>query len=325
MEFVHPTRHVKSAQCFHVSPNRELLAVAEVCHSSSAGNTTSPLKSSVLSATTASLLHDQDQHMVSIYNLNSRARIRSLPLPAQTSIASCSFSADNKFLAVLEDSPAHNLTYWKVSNAKLIASCKCASRGSRVRIHPLNGSFLSVSGPTIFKYWVWTNHEFKISNFLPQLREQEHFVDHVWLKHYMVTVSERGLLLAFRSSTDLTSVDLAHSSRCRQPSYVRLECLAAHAKGFVVGGSAGFFSVYEASDDPKDPFPFVRAVSVGDIAFDCLAVSPGSETVVACAKSRELLHFPLSAVDTVQEDVIDYTPLLRHVRLAYACQEDDRT
>jgi hypothetical protein len=64
----------------------------------------------------------------------------------------------------------------------------------------------------------------------------------------------------------------------------------------------------------KDPFPFVRSVSVGEVAFDCLAVSPSSELVAACSKARELLHFQMSAIDTEQEDQIAYSPLLRSVR-----------
>jgi hypothetical protein len=265
MDFLHPIRHVKSAQCFSVSPNRELIAVAEVWHSlaasaggqhllpthSKAGGSTLPStvtpNSAAAMSMAASQLREQEQRVVSIYNVSTRTRVRSIPLPANVSVASCAFSADNKFLAVLEDTPAHNVTYWKVSSAKLIASCKSPSRGTRVHIHPGNASFLSVSGPSILKYWVWTNREFRIGNFLPTLRDQEHFVDHVWLRQYMVAVSERGLLLVFRSTGDLMGVDMAHSSRCHQPSYVRLECVTAHAKGFVVGGSAGFFSVYEAS------------------------------------------------------------------------------
>lgn len=266
MEFMHPVRHVKSVQCFSVSPNRELIAVAEIWHSSPPSGTAthtppSPTKTAVATATmgaatsntaaaisiAASLLREQEQRVISIYNIATRARVRTIPLPAHISIASCDFSSENKFLAVLEDAPAHNVTYWKVSNAKLIAACKCPSRGTRVHIHPSNPSFLSVSGPSILKYWVWTNREFRIGNFLPTLRDQEHFVDHVWLRQYMITVSERGLLLVFRSTADAMGVDLAHSTRCYQPSFVRLECLAVHAKGFVIGGSAGFFSVYEAS------------------------------------------------------------------------------
>lgn len=268
MGFLHPIRHVKSVQCFSVSPNRELLAVAEIWHSLAASTSgqhvpPSPSKAATSASTSAvtpnsaaamsmaaSLLREQEQRVISIYNVATRTRVRSIPLPAHASIVSCGFSADNKFLAVLEDAPAHNVTYWKVSNAKLIASCKSPSRGTRVHIHPGNASFLSVSGPSILKYWVWTNREFRIGNFLPTLRDQEHFVDHVWLHQYMVAVSERGLLLVFRSTGDMMGVDLAHSSRCHQPSFVRLECLAAHAKGFVVGGSAGFLSVYEASVSP---------------------------------------------------------------------------
>ncbi|ETN23157.1 hypothetical protein PPTG_02819 [Phytophthora nicotianae INRA-310] len=329
MEFFHHIRHVKSIQSFQFSPNRELLAVAEVYQQSmgqlaafgAASTTTatplsvssfatSPLKGSNVALQT--LLRDQETHALAIYKLGTKARVRSIPLPTNSNVVSCSFSADNKFLAVLEDSPAHTVTYWKVSNSKLLASCKCPSRGSRIHISPTNANFISVSGPATLKYWVWTNNDFKISNFLPQLKDQEHFVDHTWLKEHMIALSERGLLLCFRIALDGCNADLVHSSRCHQPSHVRMECVTAHGKGFVLGGSAGFFSIFEASDDPKDPFPLVRSVSVGDIAFDCIAVSPNSETIVACSKSRELVTFSMSAIDTEQEDRIEFRELIRH-------------
>ncbi|KAG3110508.1 hypothetical protein PI124_g6033 [Phytophthora idaei] len=329
MEFFHHIRHVNCIQSFQLSPNRELLAVAEVhqqgmgqiaaCGAASTTTATplsissfatSPLKGSNVALQT--LLRDQETHALAIYKLGTKTRVRSIPLPANSNVVSCSFSADNKFLAVLEDAPAHTVTYWKVSNSKLLASCKCPSRGSRIHISPTNANFISVSGPATLKYWVWTNNDFKISNFLPQLKDQEHFVDHTWLKEHMIALSERGLLLCFRIALDGCNADLVHSCRCHQPSHVRMECVTTHGKGFVLGGSAGFFSIFEASDDPKDPFPFVRSVSVGDIAFDCIAVSPNSETIVACSKSRELVTFSMSAIDTGQEDRIEYCELIRH-------------
>ncbi|POM62154.1 WD domain containing hypothetical protein [Phytophthora palmivora] len=270
MDFFHHVRHTKSIQSFQLSPNRDLLAVAEVCHPSvqiptnGAISMTTPLSgSSTLKGSIGSSvafhahLREHEIRALAIYKLSTKTRVRSISLPANSNVVSCSFSTDNKFLAVLEDAPAHTVTYWKVGNAKLVASCKCPSRGSRIHISPTNANFISVSGPTTLKYWVWTKNDF----------------DHSWLKEHMIALSERGLLLCFRISLDGCSADLVHSSRCHQPSYVRLECVTAHGKGFVIGGSAGFFSIYEAADDPKDPFPFVRSVSVGDIAFDCIAVS----------------------------------------------------
>ncbi|OWZ15707.1 WD domain-containing hypothetical protein [Phytophthora megakarya] len=322
MEFFHHIRHVKSIQSFQLSSNRELLVVAETCQQIPASGsvslpTTTPLSGSsppkhlpTSSVAYHTHLRDQEVRALAIYKLATKTRVRNIPLSANSNVVSCSFSGDNKFLAILEDAPAHTVTYWKVSNAKLVASSKCPSRGSRIHINPTNANFISVSGPTTLKYWVWTKNDFKISNFLPQLKDQEHFVDHTWLKEHMIALSERGLLLCFRSTLDGCSVDLVHSSRCHQPSYVRLECIKSHGKGFVVGGSAGFFSIYESSDDVKDPFPFVRSVSVGDIAFDSLAVSPNSEAIVACSKSRELITFSMSAIDTEQEDRIEYRELI---------------
>lgn len=70
-------------------------------------------------------------------------------------------------------------------------------------------------------------------------------------------------------------------------------------------------------DDPKDPFAFIRSVSVGDIAFECLAVSPSVETIIACTKSHELITFSMSVLDTLQEDRIDFRELIRHVSTSY--------
>ncbi|RLN75172.1 hypothetical protein BBJ28_00017929 [Nothophytophthora sp. Chile5] len=336
MEFFHPVKHVKAVQTFHIAANRELLAVAEVHQLNgsvsgqalAAGTSSTALSTAAtgslspsptmtgfnVALPTQSREQQQQQHALSIYKLSSKIRVRSIPLPTNSTVVSCSFSADNKFLAVLEDSPSHSVTYWKVSSAKLVASSKCPSRGVRIHISPGNAGFLSVSGPTLLKSWSWSNSDFKSANCLPQSKDQEHFVDHTWLKDHMVALSERGLLLCFRLSADAVSVELIYSFRSHQPSYVRMECVTAHGKGFVLGGSAGFFSIYEASDDAKDPFPFVRSVAVGDVAFDCIAVSPNSETIVACSKSRELLTFSMSALESEQEgDRIDYRELIPHV------------
>lgn len=251
MEFFHHTRNVQSVQCFHVSPNRELIAVAEVHHNSVPMAVTIPGLAPGIPAIspqmTSHFPDQQIQHVLCIYKASTRTRIRSIQLSHSANIVACSFSADNKYFAMLEDTPSHNVTYWKISNSKLIASYKCPSRGTRIHINPNNCNHISVSGPMILKFWLWTNNDFKIGNFVPQAREHEHFVDHVWIKEFMIAVSERGMLLCFRSTADCTTVDLVHSSRCHQPSYVRMECIGTHTKGFVLGGSAGFFSIYEFS------------------------------------------------------------------------------
>ncbi|DBA02371.1 TPA: hypothetical protein N0F65_007190 [Lagenidium giganteum] len=325
MDFLEPTHTVQAIQSFHVSADREYLAVAEV-HCSSVVDSlvamvTTPLKTQMqqpmITGGTASPfgshshVEQKQQHVLSIYKVSTRHRTRTLALSHSATIVSCSFSADNKFLVMLEDAPSHNVTYWKVSTGKLLASSKCPSRGSRIHISPNNSSYISVSGPTILKYWVWTQNDFKIGNLLPPTREQEHFVDHIWLREYMAAVSERGMLLCFRSTPDYAGVDLVHTYKCHQPSFVRLECIATHTKGFVIGGSAGFFSMYECSDDPKDPFLFVRTIAVGDIAFECIAVSPSMETIVAYSKSQEMITFSMGAIDVVQEDRVGYREIVK--------------
>jgi WD40 repeat protein/uncharacterized protein YoxC len=333
MDFFQPTRNVRSIQCFHLSPNREFIAVVE--------------KVTVLSGTaskgsnSSSNAHHVHHHghnaatlQLCIYKTNTHTRVKCIPLHASNtnatatsspisnvngnsavslSIVSMSFSNDNKFIALLEDAPAHSLNYWKISNGKLVASSKCPSRGSRVLINPNNPNFISVSGPMILKYWLWTNNDFKIGNLLSQAREQEHFVDHVWIRDLLIAVTEHGTVFTFRPSQEHQSADLMHSYKCHQPSYIRLECIASHSKGFVLGGSMGFFSIYEFNqDDSKDPFSFVRSVIVGEVGFECIAISPNFETVVASTKTQELLTFNMGSIDVIQDDKLEYRQLMKN-------------
>jgi hypothetical protein len=56
-------------------------------------------------------------------------------------------------------------------------------------------------------------------------------------------------------------------------------------------------------------------VSVGEVAFECISVSPNHEAIVACTKSQEMLCLSMNAIETVQEDRVDYKELLRNVSI----------
>ncbi|CEG48844.1 WD40/YVTN repeat-like-containing domain [Plasmopara halstedii] len=321
MEFFYHVHHVKSVQCFRVSPNLELLAVAEIYQQdveNSLHKAISPVNASLLpmlashgsDVTLRSMLGNQESHAIAIYNLGTKTRVKTIPLSVKSSVASCSFSANNKYLAVLEDAPYHNLTYWKLSEPKLVASCKCPSRGTRIYISPNNNRFISISGPAYLKYWIRSNKDTKLSNFVTKGKDQEQYVDHTWVKEHMIALAEYGLILCFRLTADVP--DLIHSFRCHQPSHVRMECVTGHEKGFVLGGSAGFFGIYEALDDPKDPFSLVRSVSVGDVAFECITVSPSTETIIACLKNQSLVTVSMNAIDNGQEDRFEFREMFRH-------------
>ncbi|RHY33666.1 hypothetical protein DYB32_002016 [Aphanomyces invadans] len=291
MEFLHPTRAIRSVQSLCVSANKELLAVCEQAGARFSKNISDQLGVS--------------PNQISIYKLASRSRLKTLPSQSHSPILSIAFSADNKTIATLEDAPSYRIGYWKWSTSKLVAHAPCPSRGTRIRICPVNSNFVTISGPMVLRAWTLTSTgDLRMTNLIPQIREQEHFVDHVWVKEYLVTVSELGTLLTFRATDD--GVELVHSTKLGQISpqltLGKIETITASTKGFVLAGAAGSFGVFEFSDDPKDPFILIRALSAGDMTFESVAISPNCETVVAYTTNQRLVSFAMGSIDVVQDN-----------------------
>ncbi|RHY01971.1 hypothetical protein DYB25_005481 [Aphanomyces astaci] len=237
MEFLHPTRGIRSVQSMCVSANKELLAVCE--------------QQAVRYSKSISDQLGVSPNQISIYKLSSRSRLKTLPSQSHSPILSVAFSADNKTLATLEDAPSYRIGYWKWSTSKLVAHAQCPSRGMRIRICPVNANFVTISGPMVLRAWTLSSAgDLRMTNLIPQIREQEHFVDHVWVREFLVTVSEIGTLLTFRA-TDDDGVELVHSTKLSQLSahltLGKIETITASSKGFVLAGAAGCFGVFEFS------------------------------------------------------------------------------
>ncbi|ETV84805.1 hypothetical protein H257_03896 [Aphanomyces astaci] len=292
MEFLHPTRGIRSVQSMCVSANKELLAVCE--------------QQAVRYSKSISDQLGVSPNQISIYKLSSRSRLKTLPSQSHSPILSVAFSADNKTLATLEDAPSYRIGYWKWSTSKLVAHAQCPSRGMRIRICPVNANFVTISGPMVLRAWTLSSAgDLRMTNLIPQIREQEHFVDHVWVREFLVTVSEIGTLLTFRA-TDDDGVELVHSTKLSQLSahltLGKIETITASSKGFVLAGAAGCFGVFEFSDDPKDPFILIRALSAGDMTIESLAISPNCDTVVAYTSNQRLVTFAMGSIDIVQDN-----------------------
>ncbi len=346
MEFFLPPRAIRNVQSMAVSENKELLVVCEqMCGSSAAirgsnhNHHPNRSSSSHSMATTTTMNHqnhsrshesschpnmnasalshptaapssnnhtNSQMHQISIYKVSSRTCVRTIATQSHVPILSVSFSADTNYLVTLEDGPSYRIAYWKWSNAKLLAQAACPSRGTRIRMSPVNPSIITISGPVVFRAWTITNtggcpdSDLRMMHLIPQVREMEHFVDHVWVQQYLVTVSEVGTLLIFQSTSgaadpsnhpnhhhhhhhhgDATATSSSASSHAKQPHgglhgsghghHVELlhstklnastmttatsslpllgkvQTITASAKGFVVAGTAGLFSVYEFS------------------------------------------------------------------------------
>jgi WD40 repeat protein len=92
-----------------------------------------------------------------------------------------------------------------------------------------------------------------------------------------------------------------------------IQTVAAYSKGFLVAGNAGFLSVYEKSDDRKDPFFLVKSFSAGaDEILSSMAVAPSDEMVVCYSKNRGLLSFPLGSVGMNEDLVPKFEDIVPH-------------
>ncbi len=86
----------------------------------------------------------------------------------------------------------------------------------------------------------------------------------------------------------------------------RIETIVAHPKGFILGGSNGYFSVYEKAGDGKEPFLLIKTLNGGEETFSSLAISSNKETLLAFTKSERLLSFPLGNIDMIEEGASDH-------------------
>ncbi|KDO22382.1 hypothetical protein SPRG_21013 [Saprolegnia parasitica CBS 223.65] len=300
MEFFHPTRGVRSVQSMCLSTNKELLVVCEQSGPRFSRNNISDQ----LGVT---------PNQISIYKVLTRARLKTLPSQSHAPILSVAFSADNKCLVTLEDAPTHRIAYWKWATSKLVAHAPCPSRGTRIRISPFNPNFVTISGPMVLRSWTLTTAaDLRMSSLVPQIREQEHFVDHVWVRQYLVTISEVGTLLIFQGADD--GVELVHSTKLSalQATFQvgKVQTISASAKGFVLAGTSGLFSVFEFSDDPKDPFILIRSMSAGDFAIESVAISPNCESAVAYTDTQRLVTFAMGSIDVVQDSTTEFRDLI---------------
>ena len=169
---------------------------------------------------------------------------------------------------------------------------------------------------------------------LSQSKEQENFVDHTWIKggsvRRVIVLAETLDQASLSKSTQLsTSTGGGSTGGSRSPSiYIfqpgdvptvfelkqviqvnsvynsRLETVVSHAKGFLLGGTNGYFAVYERTEDRKDPFVLIKTLRAADESIRAMALSANKETVMICTKNDRLMTFPLSSVDMLEEGAV---------------------
>jgi hypothetical protein len=259
---------------------------------------------------------------VSVYHALQGVHLRTLSLPSMKGVfTNCCFTADNKFLVAIGSAPDFKLVYWKWSNMKMISSVSMSSEATRIRVNPNDSSQLTTTGPNHCKLWTLEKDlSLKCSSLIAQkLEKSETFVDHTWTKiggssdssnggGLILVATEKGTVLVLQMNSEgntevRQTIHLFNASHYKN-HHQKLETIQSNAKGFVAGGSCGYFAVYEQTDDQKDPFLPIRAFKTGEHDHvSTIAISPLSETVCSFIKpSNQLIMFPLAHIDMIEQN-----------------------
>ena len=110
-----------------------------------------------------------------------------------------------------------------------------------------------------------------------------------------MTVATASFLL---SSHSISHKTFKHMYYQDVETHTRFESIAVYNKGFVVGGSKGFFAVYEKTEDKKDPFLLISHFNASEhdsIAY--MSVSPSSETIACYTRNKQILLFDMLNMD----------------------------
>ena len=274
-----------------------------------------------------------DKAQVSVYHVSSQRKMRTLTFPMRGNFTLCAFSADAKILVtigVAADGETQ-IVYWKWAVEKVMASAKGSFRVSRLRVNPDDASLVTTSGPQHLRLWRATmDPQLKDSPLVPGKREQDHFVDHVWLKDTvgragddnletrLLAVTDSGSMLVFEkvvADDGAAAYEVRYQIQAQLPEPtlgvpVRVESLVASRKGFCVGGTRGFFAVYEKTDDTKDPFLLLKTFAQGDDTITSMSISPNEEQLVAYSRPSRLRVFPLANIDILSDSQDHFQPMV---------------
>tara|TARA_B100000795_G_C22739844_1_gene414838 strand:+ start:29 stop:1183 length:1155 start_codon:yes stop_codon:yes gene_type:complete len=297
-EFIDLHSDVEEVVGLTVAPNRKRIACCELS-SAENGTKTTDSTATTTTATTNITEGKEGAHQatsprgglnpknlksqVSVYHALQGVHLRTLSLPNMKGIfTNCAFTSDNKFLIAIGSAPDYKLVYWKWSNMKMISSVSMSSQATRIRMNPNNSAQITTSGPNHLKLWTLEKDlSLKCSSLLPQKKEKaEVFVDHAWTKigstnneggenhGFILTATEKGVILVLQLNEEGHSeirqtINLFAATR-HAHHHQKIHTIQSYAKGFVVGGSNGYFAVYEQTDDQKDPFLPIRAFETNE-------------------------------------------------------------
>ena len=196
---------------------------------------------------------------------------------------------------------------------------------TRINFSPVDKNMLTVSGLQTLKSWsVGADNSMNAKNLLPPNKSQENFIDHAWMiekgspirrmvaitdgPSHMGPAEDREYLIYVFEAVE-SGLEMRRVINAALPVNARAETIYAFGKGFIVAGSHGFFSLYDRTDDRKDPYLLIKTLKMEGKSFHSLTATPNDELLVAFTRDRNLYSFPLGSIDIMEEGDNNFTEL----------------
>eukprot|EP00520_Triparma_pacifica_P017342 CAMPEP_0118652876 /NCGR_PEP_ID=MMETSP0785-20121206/11546_1 /TAXON_ID=91992 /ORGANISM="Bolidomonas pacifica, Strain CCMP 1866" /LENGTH=1434 /DNA_ID=CAMNT_0006545411 /DNA_START=134 /DNA_END=4435 /DNA_ORIENTATION=+ len=257
----------------------------------------------------------------SIYMIKNRKKLKNVVTPPQKEcFLNCCFSGDSKMLITVSDGPNRNMIVWdwasptKPMKYQISLGQTAVTRVSSPLNNPPGVLQLITTGPYHIRVWNISGDNPIKSQVL--YKEHDNFVDHCWLTldggiQRMAAVTEGttapnsnqrfGSILLCQSIDEDKLIEYRRTMTVVLQGNTQIRTIAKSSRGFIVGGTNGFFSVYEKTDDRKDPYMHIKYFYCGRESFMSISANHNDEHAVAYSKTGRLLSFPLGSVDMIDE------------------------
>jgi WD40 repeat protein len=250
-------------------------------------------------------------YKISIYQISSMTLIRQMGLDSPNPHSSLAFSSDEKYVAsVSHNDTSSQVVLWGWSKEKAIATTMIGERINRLHFNPSDSLHITASGTNAFKQLRLNSDNTLKATSLANSNVDQEIADHTWLMDdWVVAVSDSGRLWVLERVHNV--MENRQIKNLKFPDHAHAESIVGYSKGFIIGGSAGLFSIYERSGDVKDPFMHIKSYCVGDKDSVCsIAISPQGARACLYLKSNQLTMFPLGQYDVIPEGENGLEPLV---------------
>lgn len=259
---------------------------------------------------------------VSVYSLSTLQLLKQLVGPNEEEFISSMFCGDPKMIAGYTNGESEKLVViWQWEKERIYKTHLFTIPLSRIRCAPSSTLMLTTTGPNHIKVWfLGSDGLFKSGNLLPAAKENENFIDHIWLPssgsvHKMIalvghdskttssTVMARQTIQIFEGGDAAQGhiINAPISLDLRQTEIMKVDgingvvatALVSSQKGFALVGANGFVVIFERADDRKYPYGETRRFRIGSEHIICGALSISESHMYVVSNTKRLLYVPI--------------------------------